>query len=153
MLKAIMLGLGSLAVLTSVAAAQAQGQQGQPGQQGQQGQQGQRPDAIVITIMTAKQAEGSGCWAKIYDGENYTGRTMTLAGEQSLPNLEFGEGLFDWEGDIDSIVVGPKATLTLYNDENYADKKRELKANEKVGDLHKTIFSEGVESMKLTCTP
>ena len=104
----------------------------------------------MITITTATVAESNGCWARIHDGQNYTGRTLTLMGEQSLPNLEFGQG-YDWEGDIDSIEVGPKARLVLYEDENYGDKKRELKANEKVADLHKTIFSEGVESMKLMC--
>ncbi len=105
---------------------------------------------IAVTVTTITLAESTGCWAKIYDGHNFEGRTLTLVGEQSLPNLEFGVGM-DWEGDIDSIEVGPKASLTLFEDERYADKKRDLKPGEKVADLHKNIFSEGVESMKLAC--
>jgi hypothetical protein len=61
-------------------------------------------------------------------------------------------GGFDWEGDIDGITVGPNAKLVLYEDENFTDKKRELAANARVPDLHKSIFSEGVESLRLTCT-
>jgi hypothetical protein len=47
---------------------------------------------------------------------------------------------------------GPKATLVLYEDENYGDKRREVKAGERVSDLHRSIFSEGVESLQLLCT-
>ena len=106
---------------------------------------------VVLTVTTVAFAESTGCWVKIYDGHNYSGRTLTLMGAQSLPHLEFGAG-FDWEGDIDSIVVGPKAKLTLYEDELYVDRKGELKPNEKVADLHKSIASEGVESLMLSCT-
>jgi hypothetical protein len=112
--------------------------------------QGTTQNPVVIAVTTVTLAESTGCWARIHDGQNFTGRTLTLMGEQSLPHLEFGVG-FDWEGDIDSIVVGPKAKLAVFEDENYGDKKRDLAANERVADLHKTIFSEGVESLKLTC--
>lgn len=105
---------------------------------------------VVMTVTTVTFAESTGCWLRIHDGHNFTGRTLTLLGDQSLPNLEFPAGN-DWEGDIDSVEVGPKATAVLYQDENYLQKKRELKAGEKVADLHKSIFAEGVESLRLTC--
>ena len=47
--------------------------------------------------------------------------------------------------------VGPKATLTLYEDESYQDQKRSVSPGQKVADLHKNITSEGVESLQLTC--
>jgi len=108
-------------------------------------------EPVVLAITTIAVAEGTGCWAKIHDGGNYTGRTLTLIGKQSLPNLEFGVGS-DWEGDIDSVEVGPKATLTLYDDENYEDDSRELAPNTRVPDLHQALFDEGIESMKLICS-
>ena len=108
-------------------------------------------DPLVMTVTTVTVAESTGCWAKIYDGYNFTGRELTLMGDNSVPNLEFPSG-DDWEGDIDSVAVGPNARLALYEDENYRDLKRELKAGEKVADLHKTLVTEGVESMKITCT-
>lgn len=108
-------------------------------------------EPVVMTVTTVTFAESTGCWARIHDGESFTGRTMTLMGAQSLPNLEFGIGS-DWEGDIDSIEVGPKAKLTLYDDENFADDPREIGPNGRVADLHESLFDEGIESMKLTCT-
>jgi hypothetical protein len=48
--------------------------------------------------------------------------------------------------------VGPKATLTLYEDENYTDDKRELGPNARVANLHQALFDEGIESLKVTCT-
>jgi len=67
------------------------------------------------------------------------------------PVVEFGIGS-DWEGDIDSVEVGPNATLTMYDDENYADDARELTPNTRVADLHQALFDEGIESLKLTCS-
>ena len=43
-------------------------------------------------------------------------------GAQSLPDLEFPAGN-DWEGDSDSVEVGPKAKLVLFEDEEFGDKK------------------------------
>jgi hypothetical protein len=106
---------------------------------------------VVVTVMTVALAESTGCWAKVYDGHDFNGRSLMLNGAQSLPHLEFGIG-YDWKGSIDSLEVGPKAKLVLYEDENYGDKKRELKAGEKVADLHRSILSEGVESLQLICT-
>lgn len=111
----------------------------------------QRAEPVVLTVTTVSFAESTGCWVKLYDGENFTGRSLTLMGAQSLPNLEFGIG-YDWEGDIDSVLVGPKARLALYDDEDYTDDRRDLAENARVADLHKTLFDEGVESMSLTCT-
>jgi hypothetical protein len=112
--------------------------------------QNQKKLPVVVSITTVTFAESTGCWAKIFDGRNFTGRALTLLGDQSLANLEFPVGN-DWEGDIDSLEVGPKAKLVLFKDENFADKQRALQPNEKVSDLHKNIFSEGVESLRLTC--
>lgn len=106
---------------------------------------------VVITVTSVTLAEATGCWAKIYDGHNFRGRFLMLTGDQALPHLEFGIG-FDWEGSIDSIEVGPKAKLVVYEDEYYREKKRELKPGEKVADLHRSVFSEGVESLQLICT-
>lgn len=108
-------------------------------------------EPVVLAVTTIAVAESTGCWAKIHDGEGYTGRTLTLMGKQSLPHLEFGIGS-DWEGDIDSVEVGPNATLTMYDDENYADDARELTPNTRVPDLHQALFDEGIESLKLTCS-
>lgn len=104
-----------------------------------------------MAVTTIAFAESTGCWAKIHDGEDFSGRTLTLMGDQNLRNLEFGIGN-DWEGDIDSVEVGPKAKLTLYDDEHFADDPRELGPNARVGDLHEALFDEGIESLRLACT-
>ena len=111
---------------------------------------GETAEPVVVTVTTVAFAESTGCWARIHDGHNFSGRTLTLMGSQSLPNLEFGVGS-DWEGDIDSVEVGPKAKLVLYDDENFTDDPREIGPNGRIADLHQALFAEGVESMKLSC--
>jgi hypothetical protein len=129
--------------------ANASDQKGKPQKGNTQGKD--RSEPVVITLTTVTFAESTGCWARIHDGENFTGRTLTLMGAQSLPNLEFGVGS-DWEGDIDSVEVGPKGKLVLYDDENFTDDPREIGPNGRIADLHQSLFDEGIESMKLSCT-
>lgn len=158
-MKTLMCSLFALSVATAGMAVAQQNTAKDAAQNQNKGQSSQRATPgnqngdvpIVLTVTTVAFAESTGCWAKIYDGHNYTGRTLTLMGGHALPHLEFGPG-YDWEGDIDSAQVGPKATLTLYEEERFGEKKRELKAGEKVADLHKSVLSEGVESLTLTCT-
>lgn len=108
-------------------------------------------EPMVLALTTVVFAESSGCWARIFDEVNYGGRALTLMGAQALPNLEFGEGN-DWEGDIDSVQVGPKARLALFDDEDFTDDKRDLGPNTKVAEVHKSLFDEGIESIRLSCT-
>jgi hypothetical protein len=70
-------------------------------------QNAKEEEPVVLTVTTLAFAESTGCWAKIHDGENYTGRTLTFMGQQSLPNLEFGIGN-DWEGDIEASRWDPR---------------------------------------------
>lgn len=150
--KVAVLGLSLVAAGLSAtgAAAQDAGKQA-PQKSSEGGRNAAKNTPVVVTVMTVTMAESTGCWAKIYDGHDFKGKALTLNGAMSIPHLEFGQG-FDWEGSIDSLEVGPKATLVLYEDENYSDKKREVKAGEKVADLHQSLFSEGVESLQLVCT-
>lgn len=107
---------------------------------------------VILSLTTKEYIDGTGCWAKIYDGYDFKGRALTLVGNQALPNLEFAPLGTDWEGTIDSVETGSNAKLILFKDENYKDKKRELKPGERIANLHKTVFSEGVESVRLECT-
>lgn len=109
------------------------------------------PEGIIFVITTSDLAERTGCWAKVYDGLNFTGRNMTLVEGMDLPNLEFSSfGYDDWEGDIDSVVVGPKAKLTLYGGENFTDPDKSIGPNSRISSLSKPNFDD-IESIKMTC--
>ena len=52
----------------------------------------------------------------------------------------------------DSVAVGPAATLTVWDNENYRDKTATFKSGQKVADLNKKGgYFEEFKSLKVTC--
>ena len=94
---------------------------------------------------------GNGCWARLYDGEQFKGDMLTLVGPVDMPDMRTAFGK-DWGGSFDSIAVGPKATLTVYDNEQYRDKAATIKAGQRVPDLDtKMGFFESIRSLKIAC--
>ena len=128
-----------LAGFAAAAHAQDKAQQGKP-QEGKQAQRGgsapQGAPAIVLVplVVAATPDFGNGCWARLYDGQNFQGNQLTVVGPTDMPNMRTAFGT-DWSGEFDSVQVGPKATLTLYDNENYREKAATFIASQKVPDL------------------
>jgi hypothetical protein len=69
-----------------------------------------------------------------------------------MPNMRTAFGT-DWSGSFDSVAVGPKATLTVYDNENYQQRVARFKPGERVADLDKKMgFFEQVRSLKIACS-
>jgi hypothetical protein len=69
-----------------------------------------------------------------------------------MPNMRTAFGT-DWSGEFDSIQVGPKARLTVYDNENYAQKAATFKPGQKVADLDEKMgMFEQIRSAKIACT-
>lgn len=71
-----------------------------------------------------------------------------------LADMKFHNRLY-WGG-LDSVVVGPKATVTIYDDyddENFRDRNATLKPGEHVKNLddQKLGLFEDIESIRITC--
>jgi hypothetical protein len=59
-----------------------------------------------------------GCWADFYEFSNYIGPIIRIEGPADMPNLQNVQGS-NWDSKIDSMVVGPKAQVTLYENPNF----------------------------------
>ncbi len=95
----------------------------------------------------------NGCWARIYDQENYLGDTLTLAGPTALPDMDTN-GFFglNWDDRVDSVELGPKATLTVFDNENFTDRVAQFKAGQRVADVSKRMgFFDEFGSVRLEC--
>ena len=149
-----LLAAAVIAAFAAGAYAQGKQQQGQQQQgQQQQGQQQQGTAAIVLVPFVVAQAPdfSNGCWARLYDGDNFRGDQLTVVGPADMPNMRTAFGT-DWSGSFDSIQVGPKATLTAYDNENYAQKVATYKAGQRIADLdEKRGMFEDIRSLKIAC--
>lgn len=107
---------------------------------------------VPVDVAAKQSATKGGCWAKIYDGENYMGDTLTLTGPISLADMTGPFGL-NWDDRVNSVEVGSKATLTVFDNEGFRDQVGQFKSGQKVPDISKKLgFFDEFASVRLTCS-
>lgn len=116
---------------------------------------GQAADAIYMLVPVAVAVKDnsmkSGCWARIFSRANYAGDVLTLTGPLSIADMGGPFGL-NWDDKVDSVEVGPKATLTVYDNEQFRDQVAQFKPGQKVADISKPLgFFDEFASVRLTC--
>jgi hypothetical protein len=108
---------------------------------------------FVVPVQTADASDNptkGECWAKLYDGENFTGDSFTLIGPVELSNMTGPFGV-DWE-DVSSIQTGPEANVTIYDNINFKDRAAKIGSGKEVRELSTRLgFFEEVESMRVDC--
>ncbi len=144
------------------------GQSATSGQSGSAGQQGASSGAsggakqaapptvvMMVPIQVASQnaAMKQGCWAKVYDRENYIGDSLTLIGSVGLPDMDVnGPFGLNWDDKVNSIELGPRARVLVYDNENYLDPVAEFKPGQRVADISKRMgFFDEFASVRIDC--
>lgn len=79
--------------------------------------------ALVIVVIlfgqsTTAFAQKKGCWAEFYEYAQMIGDKFRVEGPAKLANLKNVSGE-NWDSRIDSIVVGPKAKVTVFENINF----------------------------------
>lgn len=109
--------------------------------------------AALLVLLPAAQAQGTqlanGCWVRFFDDKGFQGDTLTLAGPVDIPRMELGNAWRDW----DSAIVGPKATVRTYDNENFRDRTAVLQAGRSIRDLQedKLGWFDEVKSARVAC--
>ena len=92
------------------------------------------------------------CWVEIYMNADFdtNGPRLLLVGPHELPTLK---GLNDqnWDNDIESIMVGPEATMEVYEHPDFAGRMLRLVANQNIGNLDDAHMKNEIESLRLIC--
>lgn len=79
--------------------------------------------AILISLVllgqsTSVYAKNDDCWVELYDDTQFAGKSVRLQGPIKLTNLLKVQGE-NWDKKIESLIVGPKATLTVFENKNF----------------------------------
>jgi hypothetical protein len=143
---------------TSGASASAQSGNGAQGTAGNKGTQraaaNQKPAAAIVLVPIAiatTETFGDGCWVRLYDDQNFTGNELSLIGPMDMANMRTAFGR-DWSGEFDSVAVGPKATVMVYDNENYGQRVAKFQPNQRIRDLDEKMgFFEDIRSLKIAC--
>lgn len=155
------------------AAGAAQGQAGTSAASGQSGTAGSGAAAPVRDAPPRKAGDGSrqkvtyllvplaapeqnqwmkkGCWARLYDNQNFSGDSLTLMGPADMPDMTGPFGI-DWKGKISSVETGAKARLLVYDNEEFRDLVATFKPGQKSADVSKKMgFFDEFSSLKIVC--
>jgi len=134
--------------------------------------------ALIATILLGTASvtyADENCWAEFFQESQYAGDHFRLDGPAQLENLHHVQGE-NWESRIDSLKVGPKAEVTIFENPNfkltlkemakYPDLLRSLGLTEKdaledselifgpkssIHDLSDFNFHDKIKSLKIDC--
>ncbi len=73
---------------------------------------------LLLGHSTTATAFGKPCWVDFYEYAQYLGAHVRLHGPLSLSSLKDVEGQ-NWDSRIDSLMVGPKAKVTIFEHPSY----------------------------------
>ena len=109
------------------------------------------PVVLLVPVEISNKALENGCWAQFYDERNFKGDILTVVGPASIDSEDKGSGR-QFKKSIDSLVLGPKATLKVYEHQMFKDKSVEFAANSKEAGLIKKLgFGGRIQSLQLQC--
>lgn len=104
---------------------------------------------VPLTIVSNERLN-NGCWARVYENPDFGGSSLTLVGPVDVPRLDRTVA-GDWNG-ADSIVVGAKANVTVYDEEGFRDRSAVVQPRERVASLKsRTGAFDKAGSLKVTC--
>jgi hypothetical protein len=73
---------------------------------------------LILTQSTVVLAKNKDCWVDLFDDTQYQGNQIHISGPAKLKNLMKVKGE-NWDKRIESTIVGPKATLTVFENKGF----------------------------------
>jgi hypothetical protein len=93
-----------------------------------------------------------GCWVRLYNDKNFKGSDeLTIVGPIDLGTLKMPSGV-NWKRRAESLIAGPNATVTVYENELFKDKTVTYSPGQKVDNLRKSLgIFHAIDSLKVAC--
>jgi hypothetical protein len=113
------------------------------------------PLPVIIMVPLEFRADpnlANGCWVRLFNGENFKGDDeLTIVGPINLQTLKMPSGI-NWKRKAESLIAGPKATVTVYENEFFRDKTITFNPGQKVDNLRKSLgILHAIDSLKVAC--
>lgn len=108
---------------------------------------------VVPTYFALDPNVGNGCWARLFDSRDFAGAVFALLGPVDIPSNRAGfiTG-FESGRNYDSLMVGPNATLAVWDRDNFQNKSTTFSPGEAIPDLDTRMGAmEEIKSLRLSC--
>lgn len=108
---------------------------------------------IAPTEVRTDPTLAKGCWVRLFPQPDYKGvDDLTIAGPVELPSLHTPAGGVYWKHKTESVIVGPKATVAVYENESYRHQTATLQPGTREPQLRKGLkFTQSIDSLKISC--
>lgn len=73
---------------------------------------------LLLGFNSTIHAKKDTCWADFFEDAQYQGKHFRIKGPAELKDLENVDGK-NWDKRIESLIVGPKTTLTVFENKNF----------------------------------
>jgi hypothetical protein len=92
------------------------------------------------------------CWIEVFDDTQYDASDphVKLQGPKEYATLKNLNGK-DWNNNIDSVIVGPGATVRAYKERDFQGPEIAFTSGQRIPKLSKLGMSNEIESMKIIC--
>lgn len=92
------------------------------------------------------------CWVEIFEDDNYDrdDPRLQVQGPAEFASLKDLKGR-NWNDDIESVIVGPGATVKAYKNKDFKGTEVAFTSNQRIPDLGKLDMANEIESMKVMC--
>ncbi|WP_139559164.1 hypothetical protein [Methylotetracoccus oryzae] len=133
--------------------------------------------AALLWFGVSTASAAGDCWIEVFDRTDFAGNRVRIEGPAVLPSLtQLGGG--DWSDRIESLVVGPAASVTVYRNEAlrvdpepgpayhgeaikswgetpdaYSDQQATFGPGKREHHLGELRFHQNIRSLKVTCGP
>ena len=92
------------------------------------------------------------CWIEVFDDTKYDDKDphLTLQGPKEYATLKDLQGK-DWNNDIESVIVGPGATVRAYKERDFKGPEIVFASGQRIPKLSELDMGNEIESMKIAC--
>jgi hypothetical protein len=108
---------------------------------------------VLVPATVANPVPADGCWVQVFEEDNYGGDSVLVAGPRSLPNIKQSVAGHSFRTLGESVVAGPNARVTLYEDENFGGRSVDVEANYHISEVDESFGPfEQMASLRVACT-
>ncbi|TFV91520.1 hypothetical protein E4K72_20465 [Oxalobacteraceae bacterium OM1] len=114
------------------------------------------PPAIILAPLEIRTTPTlkEGCWVQLFPQADYKGDdNLTISGPLDLPSLHAPRGGVVWKEKTESLIVGPKASVAIFENANFSHKTTELQPGTREPRLRGNLkFTQSIDSLRIRCT-
>lgn len=112
------------------------------------------PPLVIIapTELRTDSTLARGCWVRLFPTSEFKGMDdLTIAGPINMAELHTPLGA-NWKQKTRSMLVGPKATVTVFEGENFHAREATFKPGVQITDMRQALPNVmAINSLRITC--